>query len=193
MKAPCGVFRWIRSSRFSVNTVPSPVSGSGTGHWTHPQHFVRQSEFYPISGMRSQFFFVHPKGGGFKRNTDNWLECDLLVVDETSMVDILLMQALPSALTAWPFETAPTYFRGVELGAIRIWPVVAANGSFRCCHQSLGCGDAARPHGADLRERLRSDYRSHDQRVHCQLEHTQAIPLVRQNRNDDTWHAYPAS
>ena len=28
---------------------------------------------------------VDPKGGGFKRNTDNRLECDLLVVDETSM------------------------------------------------------------------------------------------------------------
>jgi len=35
---------------------------------------------------------VDPKGGGFKRNTDNRLECDLLVVDETSMVDVLLMQ-----------------------------------------------------------------------------------------------------
>jgi exodeoxyribonuclease V alpha subunit len=33
---------------------------------------------------------VDPKGGGFKRNTDNRLECDLLVIDETSMVDVLL-------------------------------------------------------------------------------------------------------
>src|SRR5438552_1239320 len=41
---------------------------------------------------------VDPKGGGFKRNTDNPLECDLLVVDETSMVDILLMQALMRAV-----------------------------------------------------------------------------------------------
>ena len=37
---------------------------------------------------------VDPKGGGFKRSTDNPLECDLLVVDETSMVDVVLMQAL---------------------------------------------------------------------------------------------------
>jgi exodeoxyribonuclease V alpha subunit len=41
---------------------------------------------------------VDPKGGGFKRNADNPLECDLLVVDETSMVDVLLMQALMKAI-----------------------------------------------------------------------------------------------
>src|SRR6202171_3878704 len=41
---------------------------------------------------------VDPKGGGFKRNSDNRLECDLLVVDETSMVDVLLMQALMRAV-----------------------------------------------------------------------------------------------
>lgn len=39
-----------------------------------------------------------PKGGGFKRNGDNPLACDLLVVDETSMVDVLLMQALLKAV-----------------------------------------------------------------------------------------------
>ena len=41
---------------------------------------------------------VDPKGGGFKRNSDNRLECDLLVVDETSMVDVMLMQALLKAV-----------------------------------------------------------------------------------------------
>ena len=41
---------------------------------------------------------VDPKGGGFRRNTDNPLECDLLVVDETSMVDVLLMHALLRAV-----------------------------------------------------------------------------------------------
>jgi len=40
---------------------------------------------------------VDPRGGGFKRNGDNPLECDLLVVDETSMVDVMLMQALMKA------------------------------------------------------------------------------------------------
>jgi exodeoxyribonuclease V alpha subunit len=45
---------------------------------------------------------VDPKGGGFKRNEDNPLDCDLLVVDETSMVDVMLMQALMKAVPDMP-------------------------------------------------------------------------------------------
>ena len=41
---------------------------------------------------------VDPKSGAFKRTGDNPLDCGLLVVDETSMVDVLLMQALLKAL-----------------------------------------------------------------------------------------------
>jgi exodeoxyribonuclease V alpha subunit len=41
---------------------------------------------------------VDPKTGGFKRGEDNPLDCGLLVVDETSMVDVLLMQALLKAV-----------------------------------------------------------------------------------------------
>ncbi|BBF92139.1 SF1B family DNA helicase RecD2 [Blastochloris tepida] len=41
---------------------------------------------------------VDPKTGGFKRGPDHPLDCDLLVVDETSMVDILLMNALLKAV-----------------------------------------------------------------------------------------------
>src|ERR1019366_3237397 len=40
---------------------------------------------------------VDPKAGGFKRNSENPLECNLLIVDETSMVDVMLMQALMKA------------------------------------------------------------------------------------------------
>jgi exodeoxyribonuclease V alpha subunit len=39
-----------------------------------------------------------PKAGGFKRNEDNPLDCELLVVDEASMVDVMLMQALAKAV-----------------------------------------------------------------------------------------------
>jgi len=39
-----------------------------------------------------------PKAFGFKRNDDNPLDCDLLVVDESSMVDVLLMQSLMKAV-----------------------------------------------------------------------------------------------
>jgi exodeoxyribonuclease V alpha subunit len=41
---------------------------------------------------------VDPKGGGFRRDETNPLDCDLLVVDETSMVDVLLMNALVKAI-----------------------------------------------------------------------------------------------
>jgi exodeoxyribonuclease V alpha subunit len=41
---------------------------------------------------------VDPKGHGFKRGEDNPLDCKLLVIDETSMVDVPLMQALLKAM-----------------------------------------------------------------------------------------------
>jgi exodeoxyribonuclease V alpha subunit len=40
---------------------------------------------------------VNPRTGGFRHDADNPLDCDLLVVDETSMVDVMLMQALLKA------------------------------------------------------------------------------------------------
>ncbi len=39
-----------------------------------------------------------PKTGGFRRNEEAPLDCDLLVVDETSMVDVPLMRAVLRAL-----------------------------------------------------------------------------------------------
>ena len=41
---------------------------------------------------------VDPRRGGFKRGEDNPLDCDLLVIDEASMVDVMLMQALLKAM-----------------------------------------------------------------------------------------------
>jgi exodeoxyribonuclease V alpha subunit len=41
---------------------------------------------------------IDPATGKFSRNDDNPLECDLLIVDETSMVDVLLMHALLRAM-----------------------------------------------------------------------------------------------
>ena len=41
---------------------------------------------------------VDPATGGFRRDADNPLDCGLLVVDEASMVDILLMRALLAAV-----------------------------------------------------------------------------------------------
>ena len=39
-----------------------------------------------------------PKTFGFKRDAENPLECDLLVIDEASMVDVSLMQSLLKAV-----------------------------------------------------------------------------------------------
>lgn len=41
-----------------------------------------------------------PKEGGFKRNEDNPLEADMVIIDEASMVDILLMNHLLKAMPA---------------------------------------------------------------------------------------------
>ena len=41
---------------------------------------------------------VDPLSGGFRRNADNPLDCGLLVVDEASMVDVMLMRALLAAV-----------------------------------------------------------------------------------------------
>jgi exodeoxyribonuclease V alpha subunit len=41
---------------------------------------------------------VDPRHGSFRRNEDNPLACDLLVIDETSMVDVPLMHALLRAV-----------------------------------------------------------------------------------------------
>jgi exodeoxyribonuclease V alpha subunit len=41
---------------------------------------------------------VDPKTGSFKRGEDYLLDCDLLVIDEASMVDVMLMQALMRAV-----------------------------------------------------------------------------------------------
>src|SRR6202020_2644840 len=41
---------------------------------------------------------VDPKGGGFRRDDANLLDCDLLVIDETSMGDVLQMNSLLRAV-----------------------------------------------------------------------------------------------
>jgi len=41
---------------------------------------------------------IDPKHGGFSRTEENPLDCDLLVIDETSMVDVPIMNALTRAI-----------------------------------------------------------------------------------------------
>jgi exodeoxyribonuclease V alpha subunit len=54
---------------------------------------------------------VDPKNGSFKHNEENPLDCELLVVDESSMVDVLLMNSL---LKAVPNDAAVIFVGDVD-------------------------------------------------------------------------------
>jgi exodeoxyribonuclease V alpha subunit len=41
---------------------------------------------------------INPKTGGFRKNEESPLDCDPLVVDKTSMVDVVLMNSLLKAV-----------------------------------------------------------------------------------------------
>ena len=77
---------------------------------------------------------VDPKGGGFKRNDDNPLDCDLLVVDETSMVDVRLMQSLMKAV---PDRALLLDRRDIDqlpsFGLARCWPMSIDLARHRWC------------------------------------------------------------
>jgi exodeoxyribonuclease V alpha subunit len=84
---------------------------------------------------------VNPGTGGFVRNESSPLECDLLVVDETSMVDVLLMnnllRALPPAasmLFVDDVDQLPSVGPGMVLGSLiesAVVPVVRLTEVFR--------------------------------------------------------------
>ena len=84
---------------------------------------------------------VSPASGGFTRNEARPLECDLLVVDETSMVDVLLMnnllRTLPpnaSVLLVGDVDQLPSVGPGMVLGSLidsGVVPVVRLTEVFR--------------------------------------------------------------
>jgi exodeoxyribonuclease V alpha subunit len=89
---------------------------------------------------------VNSKTGGFKSGEDNPLDCDLLIVDETSMVDVMLMQALLKAvpnsaalLIVGDIDQLPSVGPGqvladiIESGAV---PVIRLTEVFRQAAQS---------------------------------------------------------
>lgn len=87
-----------------------------------------------------------PHGGGFRRNRDNPLELDLLVVDETSMVDVTLMnsllRAIPSSvcvILVGDVDQLPSVGPGTILGdliASGTVPVVRLTEIFRQAEES---------------------------------------------------------
>ena len=111
---------------------------------------------------------VDPRAGSFKRGTDNPLDCDLLVIDETSMVDVMLMQALMKAipdnaalLIVGDIDQLPSVGPGQVLADIitsGMVPVVRLTEVFRQAAQSkiitsahqINCGaipDLSKPEG----------------------------------------------
>src|SRR5262245_57162890 len=106
----------------------------------------RRLEFRPERHQQQ-----HPKRpnsvyGGFKRSDDNPLDCDLLVVDEASMVDVMLMQAVVKAipdkaalLVVGDIEQLPSVGPGqvlADLIASGAVPVVRLTEVFRQAAQS---------------------------------------------------------
>ena len=77
---------------------------------------------------------VDPKGGGFKRGDNNPLDCDLLVIDETSMVDVMLMQSLMKAV---PDRAALLIVGDIDQlprsGPARCWPTSSPPAPCRWC------------------------------------------------------------
>ena len=86
-----------------------------------------------------------PRHGGFRRDGDNPLDCGLLVVDETSMVDVMLMQALLKAvpdtaalLVVGDVDQLPAVGAGQVLADI----IALGSGSGRAPDRSLPPGSA---------------------------------------------------
>ena len=66
---------------------------------------------------------IDPKKGGFRKNNENPLDGDLLVIDETSMVDVLLMHALLKAVPdKVAFSWSGMSINCLRLALVRSWP-----------------------------------------------------------------------
>ena len=87
-----------------VNTVLSILSAKGVDILLCAPTGRAAKRMSEATGMEAKTIHrlleVDPKSGGFKRDGENPLQCDLLVIDETSMVDVMLMRALLAAVPA---------------------------------------------------------------------------------------------
>lgn len=110
---------------------------------------------------------IDPRNGGFKRNEDHPLDCDLLVVDETSMVDLMLMQSLLRAvpdraalLIVGDIDQLPSVGPGQVLADIiasAVVPVVRLTEVFRQAAQSRIVTSAHRINEGTLPDLSNSD------------------------------------
>jgi exodeoxyribonuclease V alpha subunit len=103
-----------------------------------------------------------PSQGGFKRDRENHLDLDLLVVDETSMVDVVLMNQLMRAVPPWAcvvlvgdVDQLPSVGPGTVLAdliASKTLPVVRLTEIFRQAGQSWIVRAAHRVNQGELPE-----------------------------------------
>jgi exodeoxyribonuclease V alpha subunit len=113
---------------------------------------------------------VNPRDGRFRRNEQFPLECDLLVVDETSMVDVPLMasllRALPShaaALFVGDVDQLPSVGPGqvlADLLTCGVVPVVRLTDVFRQAAESRIITNAHRINSGELPDMTGRDERS---------------------------------
>lgn len=113
---------------------------------------------------------VNPRDGRFRRNQQYPLECDLLVVDETSMVDVPLMasllRALPSqaaALFVGDVDQLPSVGPGqvlADLLACGVIPVVRLTDVFRQAAESRIITNAHRINSGEMPEMTAKDERA---------------------------------
>ena len=78
---------------------------------------------------------INPKTGGFRKNEESPLDCDLLVVDETSMVDVVLMNSLLKAVAD---HTAVLFVGDIDqlppVGPGQALADIFASGAVRCAY-----------------------------------------------------------
>jgi exodeoxyribonuclease V alpha subunit len=75
-----------------------------------------------------------PRTGSFRRNEDEPLDCDLLVVDETSMVDVPLMRAsFGLCRSAWHCCSSAMSISCLRWGPGRFWPTSSHRGPCLSC------------------------------------------------------------
>jgi exodeoxyribonuclease V alpha subunit len=113
---------------------------------------------------------VNPRDGRFRRNEQLPLECDLLVVDETSMVDVPLMssllRALPSraaALFVGDVDQLPSVGPGqvlADLLTCGVVPVVRLTDVFRQAAESRIITNAHRVNSGEMPETTAKDERA---------------------------------
>ena len=100
---------------------------------------------------------INPANGRFSKDESNPLACDLLVVDETSMVDVLLMHSLVRALPnhgglilVGDVDQLPSVGPGTVLGDL------IESGATVACYLVFTSEAAPRTHGPGRPTRLRA-------------------------------------